>query len=1092
MASIRLDILKDLADQLVGVRKEIDDITRAASQAESAIGGMAKSVGGGGGSRASKSVKIVPDAFSVPESVQRTTHDYRYGDPLSRDLLTPLDPRYNFTQYAPGTKGPMDLSPPVAGFQSQKQRIQSMIGGDPGMTMQELSGVRLGQLNQANQAKKTEDLISRMSGGSATDQIIGGELKNLAGKFKEQADTVAKITEEIKGMAKDDANLSLKKSQLARAIDKAIQSREQLTAAEQAAADIVGAGGGGGPSGPGGGGRWSRFKNFMGGIGGAASAIGVAQAVGQIGLTAADMYQQGQRQALFSDLQSAQAAGASEATRFSRELGAMDMTRGENVMRNFGNYMNPGANYSYIGTNGRKRAMEEAKRINNNQMLIEEQQSNITLAKGGLKALGIGAAAWGGFQTGSLLAAGALATGIGAPAAPFLPFIGAATATVAALSAANLGGSVSEYGENLAVRSRGGIAGTWIGGKMYGDKAAAMAAGVSEATWTQQQLREEQNRNILQDSELQSATARREAMGYDEYRKGFAVRMAGASGAGRYSVSGYEGIEALAKKIPILQLPTVSGAALVSDMSRAGSGDLASRLRKRWGGNAADVASTEQTLTDRSNELIEMSASRQMSMSQFAGVQNMLTGRLGGGAASMTMAGRFVDLSRAGLGSQEQLAGNLSSLQAVGGTQNNLKQLEAVLSNAVASGFNKADFAQRFVATVAELASSLKTSDTNRMATTLAATSMALSGGNKGDILGMQLAQQGMSQVGGYTGQNTGLVGTMKAYALFGAGGTMAGGANLISGMNAYQLGSAIEGIDTGKMSTDPRISNAVRSSRMDVSKRMFGKEFTSLSATQQGQVMASVRGQFAATQNAAWSPVRGVVNAAASSNTAYTELLEKGKSALRSGNKEQYQEVLARVAALGPVNGMDSMGVTAGFAQEVSQGITSGRLSAKARQGALNEAVSAGTANLRDPASVARTRFISQFSATAARDFNKSVNSPALRSYFDKDAMGEALSVTLKNDKGKEYVETIKSFEDFQRLSKDNQTSALGQITTGRLIAGQQAKIAEAEGTQQIIGGFSRPALNDLTVAIKDAMVGRDNAPSFEPGQNNKRAAQQ
>lgn len=1047
MTQIRLDVLKDLADQLVGVRKEIEDIARAAASAETAIGRMGQRNIVNAPPRPSGGLQVIQGGSgSAPTGI---------FDEAGRMIVNRADdPRYN-VYTAPNS---VANDPSLQGWQTASERTRAMISGTATPGLQDLARVRQGQLQYASPEgqQRIGQIASRLESGSSTDAMIGQAVRDLSSEFRKQAQVVSKITDELKNFSGSDKELAEKKAELAKAVQAAAESQEKLADASKAAESILTGGGGGGGTGGG--------KSFVESFGEVTRVIAKftagLQAVGGATLGFMGAQQAGYRQDVTSNFQAVQAAGGIESIAFQRQMGAMNLTSGANVMRYFGNYAAPDLQFSYLGTAGRRRADAAARQMSENELDIARRDQTLTLGQFGLSALGrIGGGIAAGAGTGALT--GALGGPIGAVGGAILGGLAGVGSVLG-----SVGGLASEYAANQATRAQGGLANTMFGGLLYGNQSGQMADNARTQFFNEQMLRQDQRRQALQDAEMQRADVQKRIMGYDEYRRGISTRQSFASLIGGMSSSGFEDIVAGAGNIPIERAGTLPGRILRGDnMASMGTGELATRLRRRFLGNQGQVQEAIAAEEARVQPFINMSADRQLSIPEFAAIRNQLSGILSN-RASNAQAGRLVDLSRAGIGSQEQLMGNLMGLQQVSGPQQGLKQLETVMASAVAAGFDRAQFAQRFVASVTELSSSLKVSDTARTSATLAATSEALTG-QRGSLLGLSMAQAGMQQVGAFTGQTQGLTGTLKAMALFGAGGTVGTGANLIQGMNAFQLsqgqdiiGKALKSGNMNALGGDPRITQAIRAAR-------GGTGFESMSPQEQRAAMERVQRQFGATAQAAWAPVQGVVDAMGGQGK-YQSLLQSAQSALKSGDKNALQNVLSEVAALGPVEGMDTMGVTSGFLRQAMGDDTA--MSAAQRQGALNQAVDTGTKNYRDEFSVKRQRFVSTMAATAARDMNRRVTDKQLREYFDVAGGGAAAGEALQVNVGGKVV-SLRSMEDFNKLGTDDRNSALAQITTGRLMSGQMAKIAEAEGTQTRIDSFGTTAINDLTLAIRNAM---------------------
>jgi hypothetical protein len=172
----------------------------------------------------------------------------------------------------------------------------------------------------------------------------------------------------------------------------------------------------------------------------------------------------------------------------------------------------------------------------------------------------------------------------------------------------------------------------------------------------------------------------------------------------------------------------------------------------------------------------------------------------GGGQAGLGDVESMVRLSRAGVGDFSALAGNIAGINKVSGGQNNLAQLEQVMSNAVANGFGKSHMAQAFMQISTELARSLQVTSVSRMSDTLTLGAKAFSVSGDADALSLSKAASGIQEYGGHTAQRTGLVGAMKMAAVFAAGGTLAGGAGLLQGASSAQASGYLAELDSGKI----------------------------------------------------------------------------------------------------------------------------------------------------------------------------------------------------------------------------------------------------------------------------------------------------
>jgi hypothetical protein len=1082
MPSLRIDILKELANEMNNLRAEVESITSAAVSADSALGKMAR--------------QAQTFGSAAKQLINETQQEIRIIDSHGQ----PVQPS------TPGTApSGIGLSPQVQapsptynpfGFSSQRESISSMLQGTNRVGLQDIAQIQLSnaQYESASGQKRLQEMSTSLQKGGALEQLVGTELKTLSKSFKEQADIVAKLTNELKSASGSEEELQKKRQQLIDATSKAAQTRERLTQAEETAAKLSPGGSGGGGAG---GGSWWGGMSFGGKMGLIGSAVGLAAAGVGMGMGYYGAQTVGYESDVLSNLRAAQSTGASESMRWQRQMGIHDMTRGENVMRYFANYMSPDTNYNYIGTRGRQNAMSEAQRITQNELFTSEREQNLSLMRRLTGAVGG--------------AAGSALTGVGAGAATG-GLIGALGGPIGAAGGAAIGGIIgvmkslfgmaetapsaaAEYQSNLAARRSGGLAGTGIGRFMYGDQANQMAENTRRQYAADQQLTEEQRAQAMTNAELQQTAVQRKIMGYDAYRDIIETRKRAVSQLGGGATSSLSSILG----IPLGRALTQSvNMPMYGQNETIQLGDQAKEysLPQATGGllnfsvppkaTPQQIAQQQQE-SDRVNGMINMISNRDMSIAQFDQQKYMLSSALSKNA-SMAQTGRFIDLSRAGLGTSEQLTSNLMGLQQVSGRQENLSQLEKVLANAVSAGFDKAQFAQRFVQATTELSASLRVSDTTSMANQLAFVSQSMT--QKGDLLGLNMAQQGMAQVANFTGQQGGTTGALRAYSYFQSGGSMASGAGLTTGMNTYQLGQArnivsqmAQGKSLQSISSDPRITASIRVESDAESKKMFNKGFGELTKSEKEQVLQVVKTRYGNVSDASLSVLRGVTNMfAESAGTSYAQIQDQARNALQRGDTEGYKLALAQIMNYGQVKGMDEMGVATAFISDVTSNMDMSKMgiSEAHQKKLLNEVVGKGTAAYKDPMSIERQRFLNKMTVTSAREFNRNVTEGMLKDYFAPGMEGEGLAVSLPGEGGTNRATTIKSMGDFQKLSKEDKASVLNQLTVSNLVTGQMSAMARAEGTERFIGGFEDHALSQLTGAISKALQGRDEPAAY------------
>lgn len=205
-----------------------------------------------------------------------------------------------------------------------------------------------------------------------------------------------------------------------------------------------------------------------------------------------------------------------------------------------------------------------------------------------------------------------------------------------------------------------------------------------------------------------------------------------------------------------------------------------------------------------------LAASLEMTMAEFVSSQNQLTnylgtrGGVGGGImASESQTAAMVRLGRSGLGSYDQLLGNLGMINQTAGGQDNTKVLEAVLSQAVAAGFDKSRTAQTFVQTSGSIADSLRLTNMANTAAVLGTTSQLTSGTGIADERSMRVAAQGIQAYAQFTGNTSGISGALTAIGLSSAGFTAKTGAGIVQKLSAPQMVDFIKTLEGGGSISD-------------------------------------------------------------------------------------------------------------------------------------------------------------------------------------------------------------------------------------------------------------------------------------------------
>jgi len=150
---------------------------------------------------------------------------------------------------------------------------------------------------------------------------------------------------------------------------------------------------------------------------------------------------------------------------------------------------------------------------------------------------------------------------------------------------------------------------------------------------------------------------------------------------------------------------------------------------------------------------------------------------------------RLNRMSLAGVGSFEQLTGNVTALSQISGgsTRNNEKQLETILAKGVEAGFNSSRLSQSLVQTTTEIAAGLNLRNVSGVATTVLDTARVI-GGGKADERTMKDAAASIQQYAQFTGQKEGPMGMLNMANALRAGFTPGKGLSTALNMNEMQV----------------------------------------------------------------------------------------------------------------------------------------------------------------------------------------------------------------------------------------------------------------------------------------------------------------
>ena len=447
------------------------------------------------------------------------------------------------------------------------------------------------------------------------------------------------------------------------------------------------------------------------------------------------------------------------------------------------------------------------------------------------------------------------------------------------------------------------------------------------------------------------------------------------------------------------------------------------------------------------NEISELG----MTPSEFAQKRDLFSSVTKTGAASMRDTTRMIRLSQGGFGSEEVLAGNIADLNRItGGRENNQRQLETVLANAVASGFDKARTSQAFLQSSQSIAETLRLSRVDTAANMLNTAQRYLAVDPtrwKNDESALRAAQAGIQSYGQISSTQEGVIGAYKTSKIW----DVTGGSMLATGF--LKGTSAIEAGEMLKQLNDKNPTNATL-----VSMKQAG-----MSTEQIKQALTVVR--------------RGAI-----------DLIDPFVRGIgqKIDPKKNLQGYISEYAGLAMNLGMvkdRSTGMVMGLESAVLQGaITEEDASKKKRE--LDEAVAGGAAKYKNPQQIAAAKFVGDL-WSASKQSDKSVTSEQYRSYVERMGMPE------RSRSGKVFDEDfVKQYESFkttkgvaapggtqqsefkeyesmlQNMSKmDMATRLQSQMESG---GGQKVYIENTAKLAQEIALYSKQNQKDLEDALR------------------------
>jgi hypothetical protein len=599
-----------------------------------------------------------------------------------------------------------------------------------------------GYQNDLTAKKEREEAVKLLSGSANTTAKI---LLDLSKKIEQEqataSDVLKKATEEYgkasESGAKDLAKFAKELDEAAKKFNKVNQKAEQFSTTLDDFIKKGGTSGGGPGGGDGSGGSW--WSKYGGAVGKAAS--GLAMAVGT-GFQLAGAYSNLQAMGFNQNIQALQAIpqniATAESLRYQRYMATVAPTTGDQFLEAYGNLLTPGKKkFSYLGVGNRQSLKAES-----DNLVQEELKASEAERKAAVRG-SIGSSIFQGvISAGAILGGLALTGGTwGAGAAVGLPL--AATGVAGLLGAGkDLYTSVAGAQTGLAGQAEGGVFDVTGAGLIH-EGAKDKAKNVQAMYQSGLIRRSEEIQRMFIQSEKERFDARRLSMGIDENLAAYRMQTAATTMAGGAAVTGFEAFKGL-------------------------SPEKAEALAGRY-------------------------AKLGYSIPEVGQIYNTYAGMMG----TTKGADRLLGLSRAGVGSVEQMASNVLGISAVSGKQGDTKQLENIFAKAFEAGLKGAPAIQRFSQAAVEMSSALKLQSATGAAGFLSTLTGAMAGKSGSAMMYMDEARSGLMGLAATTGATTGLMGTLKVLSGAGQGMKIGGGLGALSRSNIVQTQEALQQLGT-------------------------------------------------------------------------------------------------------------------------------------------------------------------------------------------------------------------------------------------------------------------------------------------------------
>ena len=427
------------------------------------------------------------------------------------------------------------------------------------------------------------------------------------------------------------------------------------------------------------------------------------------------------------------------------------------------------------------------------------------------------------------------------------------------------------------------------------------------------------------------------------------------------------------------------------------------------------------------------------------------------------LTGRALTMSRSGMGSFQQMMGNLSQISAVsGGRGENLDKLETVMSAAVAAGFDKSRMAQQFVSTTTQLAQSTKSRDVEGVAARLSVASRfmgtEIGRGVKADELSLRVAAEGMQGYNQFTAQTQGPMGAFKAMGLLGAGAEFNSSFMATMKMGSEEYGSRLAQLKPGAKISDPSLTRALAARSIAIQQRKPG--MTNAEADEAAR--AELTEEYTGANKGAENLIEASMSSTSQASIAgYKKRLETAKGdELKRQLKGFYGEFEMGAVAMGL---SPEAGVIAGFRAGQAIRPEDKDFQANVNEGkkAFRKRANAGAGVFRNVGEVKMQEFLdSLIINTGVADFGKAADKEDIENYYNTN-QGAALI-----NKAGYAVPTASAF-----LSQQNDGTA-AKITKGELArAGQYSIDVQSKAEAVRVTNF-----RDLGRLLKEGGLLNDN----------------